>query len=266
MTCTPEIVGTIDVRGGRLLIKLKSAREIAIMREAGRIVAECHAALAERVQPGVSTRELDRFVEQFLKDRGATPSFKGYRGFPGSICVSVDDVICHGIPGRDRLKAGQVITIDIGAYYKGYHGDSAWTYAVGEVSPEIRQLMDVTQQCLFAGIEAARVGNRIGDIGHAIQTLAESHGYGVVRDFIGHGLGQELHESPEVPHYGTPGTGLALRSGMTIAIEPMITLGDYRVKVDPDGWTARTSDGSICVQYEHTIAITDNGPEILTKL
>ena len=234
------------------------------MREAGRLVAQCHAALVERVKPGVSTRELDRFVEEFLKERGATPSFKGYRGFPGSICVSVDDVICHGIPSRDRLRAGQVITIDIGAHYKGYHGDSAWTYAVGEVSPEIQKLMDVTREALFAGIAAAQPGNRIGDIGHAIQSLAESHGYGVVRDFIGHGLGQDLHEAPEVPHYGTPGTGFALRPGMTIAIEPMITLGDYHVRVDADGWTARTVDASICVQYEHTIAITDNGPEILT--
>lgn len=248
------------------MIKLKSARELAIMREAGRMVAECHAALAERVRPGVSTRELDRFVEHFFKERGATPSFKGFDGFPGSICVSIDDVICHGMPGPRRLKAGEVITIDIGAFYKGYHGDSAWSYAVGEVSPEIRKLMDVTHESLFAGIAAAQAGNHMGDIGYAIQTLAESHGYGVVRDFIGHGVGQDLHEAPEVPHYGTPGTGLTLRPGMVIAIEPMITLGDYRVKVDGDGWTARTVDGSICVQYEHTLAITENGPEILTQL
>ncbi len=240
------------------------------MREAGQLVAECHAHLAERVKPGVSTRELDRFVEQYLKERGATPSFKGYgppnSPFPGSICASVNDVICHGFPSGYRLKEGDVITIDIGAHYKGYHGDSAWTYAVGHVSPEIQKLMSVTQEALFAGIAAAIPGNRIGDIGHAIQTLAESHGYGVVRDFIGHGLGQDLHEAPEVPHYGTPGTGYALRSGMTIAIEPMITMGDYRVRMDRDGWTARTVDGSICVQYEHTIAITENGPEIFTKL
>jgi len=240
------------------------------MREAGRIVAECHAALAERVKPGVTTRELDRFVEQFLAERGATPSFKGYgppnSPFPGSICASVNDVICHGFPSGTRLKEGDVITIDIGAHYKGYHGDSAWSYAVGQVSPEIQKLMSVTHDALFAGIAAAVPGNRIGDIGHAIQTLAESHGYGVVRDFIGHGLGQDLHESPEVPHYGTPGTGYSLRPGMTIAIEPMITMGDYRVRMDRDGWTARTVDGSICVQYEHTIAITENGPEIFTKL
>lgn len=248
------------------MIKLKSPREIAIMREAGRMVAECHAALAERVKPGVSTRELDRFVERFFTERGAKPSFKGYNGFPGSACVSINEVICHGIPGSRRLKPGEVITIDIGAFYKGYHGDSAWTYAVGEVSPEVQKLMEVTKETLFAGIAQAQVGNRIGDIGHAIQTLAEPQGYGVVRDFIGHGVGQDLHESPEVPHYGTPGTGVILRPGMTIAIEPMITLGAYDVKVDADGWTARTADGSICVQYEHTIAITENGPEILTQL
>jgi len=248
------------------LIKLKSQREIAIMRDAGRIVAECHAALAEKVRPGVTTRELDRFVEQFLARYHATPSFKGYNGFPASICASVDDVICHGFPSNKKLKPGQVITIDIGAYYKGYHGDSAWTYAVGEVSPSVQELMRVTQEALYAAIAVALPGNRMGDIGHAIQTLAEAHGFGVVRDYIGHGVGQDLHEPPEVPHYGTPGTGLILRPGLTIAIEPMITLGDYHTKLDPDGWTARTVDGSICVQYEHTIAITENGPEILTKL
>lgn len=249
-----------------MLIRLKSQREIAIMRDAGRIVAECHAALAEKIEPGITTKELDEFVEQFLLKHNATPSFKGYNGFPASICASVDDVICHGFPSRKRLKAGQVVTIDIGAYYKGYHGDSAWTYAVGEVSPSVQELMRVTEEALYAAIAVALPGNRMGDIGHAIQSLAESHGFGVVRDYIGHGVGQDLHEPPEVPHYGQPGTGITLRSGMTIAIEPMITLGDWRSKLDPDGWTARTVDGSICVQYEHTIAITDNGPEILTKL
>lgn len=248
------------------MIKLKSAREIAIMREAGRIVAECHAALAERVVPGVSTRELDSFVESLLRKKGATPSFKGYHGFPASICTSINDVICHGIPGSQRLKDGDVITIDIGAFYQGYHGDSAWTYAVGQVSPEIQKLMDVTLASLMAGIEQARSGNRLGDISHAIQSLAESHGYGVVREFTGHGVGQEMHEDPQVPHYGSPGTGRELRAGMTLAIEPMITMGDWRCTIDADGWTARTVDGSICVQYEHTVAITPDGPEILTQL
>lgn len=249
---------------------LKSPREIAIMREAGRIVAECHAALKERIEPGVSTRELDRFVEQFLRSKGATPSFKNYQVgnlvYPASICVAVNDVICHGIPGPSRLKPGDVITIDIGAYYKGYHGDSAWTYAVGQVSPEVARLMEVTQDCLYAGIAQTKAGNRVGDVGHAIQSLAESHGFGVVRDFTGHGLGQKLHEPPTVPHFGVPGTGAQLKVGMTIAIEPMITLGTWEIKMDPDGWTARTADQSICVQYEHTVAITDEGPVILTEL
>ncbi|HEY3363671.1 MAG TPA: type I methionyl aminopeptidase [Symbiobacteriaceae bacterium] len=248
------------------MTKLKSPQEIAILRMAGRIVAEAHAALAERVKPGVSTAELDRFVEDLIRSRDAIPSFKGHQGFPATICVAVNDVICHGIPGPYRLVEGDLITIDIGACHHGYHGDSAWTYAVGEVAPVVRKLMDVARECLFVGIAVARPGNRIGDIGHAIQTLAGSHGMGVVREFIGHGVGQSLWENPPVPHFGTPGTGLPLKVGMTIAIEPMITLGDWRATVDPDGWTARTVDGSLCAQYEHTIAITDDGPVILTEL
>ncbi|HYF92993.1 MAG TPA: type I methionyl aminopeptidase [Symbiobacteriaceae bacterium] len=248
------------------MIKLKSPREIAIMREAGRMVAECHAALAEHVRPGVSTLELDRLVEGWIRQKGAIPSFKGHNGFPGSICVAVNDVICHGIPGKYRLKSGDVLTVDIGAFYKGYHGDSAWTYPVGQVSPLIENLMEITLECLHAGIGAAVAGKRVGDIGHAIQTLAESRGMGVVREFTGHGVGQDLWESPPIPHFGLPGTGTALRSGMVLAIEPMITLGDWRASVDADGWTARTVDGSVCVQYEHTLAITDEGPVVLTEV
>lgn len=236
------------------------------MREAGLIVAECHAMLAEKIRPGVATRELDRLVEDYIIKRGATPSFKGYSGFPASICVAVDDVICHGFPSKEKLKEGQIVTIDIGAFYKGYHGDRAWTYPVGQISPEAAKLMAETEKCLHLGIEAARAGNRTGDIGHAIQSYAEGLGYGVVREFTGHGVGQELHESPTVPHFGKPGMGTVLRAGMTIAIEPMITLGDWRSKVDADEWTARTVDGSLCAQYEHTIAITDDGPVILTVL
>ncbi|HWI51397.1 MAG TPA: type I methionyl aminopeptidase [Symbiobacteriaceae bacterium] len=248
------------------MIKLKSAREIGIMRDAGRIVAECHAALVEHVQPGVSTIELDRLVEGWIRQKGAIPSFKGHNDFPGSICVAINDVICHGIPGKERLKNGDVVTIDIGAYYKGYHGDSAWTYTVGEVSPAVRGLMETTLECLRAGIAQAVAGHRVGDIGHAIQSLAEGRGYGVVRQFTGHGVGQDLWEPPTIPHYGRPGMGTVLRNGVVIAIEPMITLGDWRAVVDDDEWTARTVDGSLCVQYEHTIAITEDGPVVLTEL
>jgi methionyl aminopeptidase len=248
------------------VIKLKSPREIAIMREAGRIVARCHAALAEWVKPGVTTLELDRRVEELIRREGAIPAFKGHEGFPGSICVALNDVICHGFPSKYRLKEGDVVTFDIGTLYQGYHGDSAWTYAVGEVSPEISRLMDWTREAMFAGVAQARVGNRIGDIGHAIQEYGESRGLGVVRQFQGHGVGQELWEDPAVPNYGRPGSGPAIREGMVLAIEPMLTLGDWRAKVDADGWTARTVDGSICVQYEHTIAVTTDGPVVLTEL
>jgi methionyl aminopeptidase len=248
------------------LIKLKSPREIGLMRDAGRIVAECHMALAERVRPGVTTLELDRFVEGLIHKNGATPTFKGHQGFPGSICVAVNDVICHGFPSKYRLQEGDVVTFDIGATYKGYIGDSAWSYAVGKVSPKVQELMDVTKESLFLGIAQAVPGNRVGDIGHAIQSFAEARGMGVVREFTGHGVGQDLWEQPPIPHYGAPGTGTLLRAGMTIAIEPMLTLGAWEAKTDRDGWTARTVDGSVCVQYEHSIAITDDGPLILTEL
>ncbi|WCF10766.1 type I methionyl aminopeptidase [Paenibacillus thiaminolyticus] len=248
------------------MIILKSNEEIGLMREAGRIVAECHAMLAEAIKPGVATTALDRLVEQHIRSRGAVPSFLGHHGFTASICVAKNDVICHGFPDDQPLEDGDVVTIDIGAHYRGYHGDSGWTYAVGTVSEDIRQLMDACHQSLFLGIEQAVAGNRVGDIGFAIQTFADRHGYGNVRDFTGHGIGQELWEEPPIPHYGRSGTGPRLKQGMVIAIEPMLTLGDYHAYVESDGWTARTADHSICVQYEHTVAITDNGPEILTKL
>lgn len=244
----------------------KSAREIAIMKEAGRIVAECHALLKEKIRPGITTKELDGIAEAFIKHSGAIPSFKGHQGFPAAICTAVNDVICHGIPDSRPLKSGDVITIDVGASIKGYHGDSAWSYAVGKVSPEIERLMRVTKECLFLGIEKARGGNRIGDIGATIQSHAEKHHYGVIRDFCGHGVGRSLWEDPQVPHYGHQGRGVLIMPGLTIAIEPMITNGGWKMKVDPDGWTARTADGSICVQYEHTIAITEGDAVILTQL
>lgn len=248
------------------MIIYKSPREIAIMKEAGRIVAECHAALAEKIKPGISTKELDSIAEAFIKRSGAIPSFKGHQGFPACICTAVNDVICHGIPNSNVLNDGDVITVDIGAKVKGYHGDSAWSYAVGKVAPEVEHLMKVTKECLFLGIEKAQIGNRIGDVGAAIQTHAERYRYGVVRDFCGHGVGRNLWEDPQVPHYGQPGRGALIMPGLTIAIEPMITNGGWKMKVDPDGWTARTLDGSVCIQYEHTIAVTEEETIILTDL
>lgn len=246
------------------MIRLKDPHELAIMREAGRIVADCHVALRPLVKPGVTTGELDQFIEEFIRSRGAEPSFKGYNGYPASSCMSVNDVICHGIPGPERLRDGDIISIDLGAYYKGYHGDSAWTYAVGDVAPEVRRLMDVTLEALRRGIAAARVGNRLGDISHAIQSYAEAEGMGVVREFTGHGIGRAMHEAPSLPHYGPPGVGPVLREGLVLAIEPMLTLGDWRARIEADGWTARTVDGSLCAQYEHTVAITADGPVIFT--
>ncbi|GKU80101.1 type I methionyl aminopeptidase [Paenibacillus sp. L3-i20] len=248
------------------MIILKSDEEIKIMREAGRIVAECHAFLAETIKPGITTLTLDKYIEERIRSRGATPSFKGYNGFTASICVAKNDVICHGFPDANPLVDGDVVTIDVGAFYKGYHGDSGWTYAVGSVAPDIEKLMQVCHQGLMLGIEQAVAGNRIGDIGYTIDTYANQFGYGNVREFTGHAVGQQLQEEPSVPHYGKKGHGVQLKKGMVLAIEPMFTLGSWRSFVESDGWTARTIDKSICVQYEHTVAITDNGPQILTVL
>ncbi|WP_025680971.1 type I methionyl aminopeptidase [Paenibacillus massiliensis] len=248
------------------MIIVKTDQEIELMREAGRIVAECHALLGELVKPGATTIDIDRLVEEKIRSRGAAPSFKGHQGFPASICTAKNDVICHGFPDSVPLKDGDVITIDIGAFYQGFHGDSGWTYTVGTVSPDIEQLMKVCHQSLLLGIEQAFAGNRIGDIGYAIDSHAQRFGYGNVRDFTGHAIGRELWEEPTVPHYGTKGSGVLLVKGMVLAIEPLLTLGDWRSYVERDGWTTRTIDRSICVQYEHTVAITDHGPQILTVL
>ncbi|QJC53405.1 type I methionyl aminopeptidase [Paenibacillus albicereus] len=245
---------------------VKSKEELAVMRQAGRIVAECHELLKERVKPGVTTLELDRLVEEKIRQRGAVPSFKGHHGFAYSICSAPNDVICHGFPDGRPLAEGDVISIDIGAFYQGFHGDSAWTYAVGDVSEPIRRLMHDCHEALFLGIGEAVAGRHVGDIGAGIDRLARARGYGNVRDFSGHGVGRELWEEPSVPHYGLPGKGPLLQNGLVLAIEPMFTLGDWRAFVDSDGWTARTADGSICVQYEHSVAITEDGPQILTVL
>ena len=249
-----------------MIIK-KSTREIGLMREAGRIVALAHQEVQKHIKPGISTLELDRIVEQVIRANGATPSFKGYNGFPGSICASINEVVIHGIPKATTiLKDGDIIAIDIGACYKGYHGDSAWSYYVGKINPNDEKLMNVTKEAVYKGLEQAKPGNRLGDISAAIGKYAKSYGYGVVEEFTGHGVGRNLHEDPAIPNYGIPNTGPLLQPGMTLAIEPMINAGTKKVKILSDGWTTITSDRKKSAHFEHTILITDDGCEILTQL
>ncbi|MGC5325534.1 type I methionyl aminopeptidase [Brevibacillus sp. SYSU BS000544] len=248
------------------MIRIKTTEQIAKMREAGKIVALCHQEIAKVMKPGVTTWEIDQLAEEFLASHYATPEQKGYQGYPFATCASVNDVICHGFPSREQLQEGDIVTIDMVVNLNGWLADSAWSYTVGKVSREAKDLLKVTKQALFVGIEQATVGKRIGDISHAIQTFAESLGYGVVREFTGHGIGTDIHEDPVVPHAGKPNRGTRLKEGMVITIEPMLTIGDYYATVDDDGWTARTLDGSLAAQYEHTIAITSKGPQILTCL
>jgi methionyl aminopeptidase len=248
------------------LIVRKSAAELEAMREGGRITAACLKLLAENVRPGVTTRELDRMAEDFIRSHGGAPEFKGYQGFPASICASPNAMIVHGIPGSYRLKPGDIISLDVGVRYEGFVTDSATTVAVGEVPEEAKGLLSITRQCLSAATEQVRVGKRLGDIGHAIQALAESRGYGVVRDLVSHGVGRKMHEDPQIPNYGRPGTGPRLLPGMTFAIEPMITLGDHDIRVSEwDGWSIYTADNSLAAHYEHTVAVTENGPWVLTE-
>ena len=247
------------------MIVIKSNREVELMRIAGRIVALAHRKVAEAIAPGVSTLELDLIAEKTIRDCGAIPSFKGYGGFPGSICASINDVVVHGIPKKNiKLKDGDIISIDIGAEYKGYHGDSAKTHPVGNISPEKQRLIDVTKQSFYEGLKYAKPNNRLSDISHAIQTYVEENGFGIVRDFTGHGIGRKLNEDPAIPNYGIAGTGPLLRKGMALAIEPMVSMGNYKVRILKDDWTTVTVDGSDSAHYEHTIVITDDGYEILT--
>jgi methionyl aminopeptidase len=254
------------------LIVRKSRSELEAMREGGRITAACLQLLSENVRAGVTTRELDAMAEDFIRSNGGKPEFKGYPGapgapgFPGSICASPNAMIVHGIPGSYRLKDGDVISLDVGVRYEGFVTDSATTVAVGEIPRDAEGLLKTTQQCLAAAAEQVRVGQRLGDIGHAIQSLAESRGYGVVRDLVSHGVGRKMHEDPQIPNYGRPGTGPRLQPGMTFAIEPMITLGDYDIRISEwDGWSIYTADNSLSAHYEHTVAVTENGPWILTE-
>lgn len=248
------------------MIVLKTSRELAIMREAGRISAMALKVAGEAVEPGVSTWEIDRVARKYIESQGAVPSFLGYGGFPASACISVNNVVIHGIPSKRQIvKAGDIVSIDIGAIYEGYNGDNAFTFACGDISAEAQRLLDATRESLYEGIKQAKAGNRLGDIGSAVQRYVEARGYSVVRDFVGHGVGAKLHEDPSVPNYGTPGRGVRLLPGMTIAIEPMVNQGRHEVQVQKDGWTTVTRDGKLSAHFEHTVAITPDGPVILTK-
>ncbi|WP_040206230.1 type I methionyl aminopeptidase [Neobacillus jeddahensis] len=247
------------------MIVLKSQREIEAMKKAGDILAACHKEIAKRIKPGITTWEIEMFVDEFLKKNGAKPEQKGYKGYEYATCASINDEVCHGFPRKEPLKEGDIVTIDMVVNYNGALADSAWSYPVGNVSEETDHLLSVTKEALYKGIEQAVVGNRIGDIGHAIQTYVEGEGLSVVREFIGHGIGAVIHEKPDVPHYGLPGKGARIKEGMVFTIEPMVNIGRYQTKMDDNGWTARTIDGKYSAQYEHTLAITKDGPIILTE-
>ena len=246
------------------MIAIKSERELALMRQACKITAAARALAGEMVRPGVSTKQIDAAVHDFIVSQGAKPSFLGYHGYPASVCISVNDTVIHGIPGGYVLQEGDIVSIDVGAFYKGYHGDCAATFPCGAISTQAQKLIDVTKQSFYEGLRFATPGHRVSDISHAIQTYVESNGFSVVRSFVGHGVGAQLHEEPEVPNFGNPGRGPRLLRGMTLAIEPMVNDGVYDVKVLKDGWTTVTADGKLSAHYENTVLITDGEPEILT--
>jgi methionyl aminopeptidase len=248
------------------MINLKSSHELARMREAGRIVAEVLACIREKVAPGVTTAELDALAYQIIVGYGAKPSFKGYRGFPASLCTSVNEEVVHGIPGERVLQKGDIVSVDVGAIYRGYQGDAAITLGVGKVNGVAQHLMAVAAEALQAGIAQSRAGRRTGDISWAIQKYAERNGYGVVREYTGHGIGREMHEEPQIPNFGKPRRGVLLKPGMTFALEPMVTVGDYHTRVLEDDWTVVTLDGQLSAHFEHTVAVTEGEPEILTRL
>ncbi len=247
------------------MIVLKTGRELKIMREACRISAGALQTIGKAVEPGITTAELDKLAEDYILSQGGTPNFKNYQGFPATACISINNEVIHGIPSRQRkLKQGDIVSIDLGAKFEGYHGDNAATFACGDISDEAKRLMDITEQSLYKGIAAAVSGGRIGDIGYAVQSFVEANGFSVVRKFVGHGIGTNLHEAPEVPNFGTKGRGIRLMPGMTLAIEPMVNAGGYDVKILPDGWTVLTKDGSLSCHFEHTVVITNDGPKIMT--
>lgn len=247
------------------MISIKSDREIELLKEAGRLTYLTHKEVEKHIKPGITTNELDKIAESFILSTGSIPSFKNYNGFPKSICTSVNDEVVHGIPSNRKLKEGDIISVDIGVCYKGYHGDSAWTYAVGDISKEKKYLMEHTEKALFEGLSMVKAGNKLGDVCSKIGEYATSHKLGIVRELVGHGVGSHLHEDPEIPNYGTPNTGVVLKSGMVLAIEPMLNLGKDDVCVLEDDWTIVTEDYSPSAHFEHTVLVTDTGYKILTR-
>ena len=246
------------------MIHLKTKEEIEIMRRAGAVVAGALDMVGREIKPGLTTSQLDALIEDFIRSQGAIPAFKGYQGFPAAACISVEDEVVHGIPGRREIKDGEIVSVDVGSLVEGFHGDSARSFGVGEVSAEKRRLLDTTLKSLMSAIDKARKGNRLGEISATVQKVAEEQGYGVVRRLVGHGIGRDLWEEPQVPNFGSPTDGPVLKSGMVVAIEPMVNMGTYEVRTLPDGWTVVTADGQPSAHFEHTVAITDNGPVILT--
>jgi methionyl aminopeptidase len=246
------------------VIELKTREEIEVMRRAGRVVARVLDLAGEVIKPGMSTSELEQLIDSSIRDQGAIPAFKNYQGFPASACISINDEVVHGIPGDRLIEEGDIVSVDVGSIIDGFYGDSARTYAVGEISPEKSRLMKSTLESLLTGIDKARKGNRLGEISAAVQKVAEGHGYGVVRQLVGHGIGRKMHEEPQVPNFGSPGDGPVLKTGMVLAIEPMINMGTYDVKTLPDGWTVVTADGQPSAHFEHMVAILDDGPDVLT--
>lgn len=248
------------------MVILKLSEEIEKARASNRIVAEVLSRLREKVKPGVKTKDLDKFAEEIAEKRGAKPAFKGYHGYPHSLCISINEVVVHGMPSERTLVEGDIVGLDFGVYFQGFYGDATITLPVGKVTEKATRLMQVTEQSLHAGIEQAVSGNRLGDISAAVQKVAEGAGYSVVREFVGHGIGKNLHEEPQIPNFGQKGRGIELKRGMILAIEPMVNEGHYKVQILPDGWTVVTKDGSLSAHFEHSIAITDNGPDILSRL
>ena len=248
------------------MIILKSKEEVELLRKSNQIVANLLSDLRERIKPGITAIELDAYVEKRIREKGAIPAFKGYRNFPANLCISINDQVVHGIPNSRRLNEGDIVSLDLGVILNGFYGDAAITVPVGKISKEAKKLLDVAEKALYKGIEQARTEKRLYDISHAIQTWVEGNGFSVVRDFVGHGVGRELHEDPQIPNFGSPDRGVQLKEGMVLALEPMVNVGTWEIRVEPDGWTAVTKDGSLSAHFEHTIAVTQDGPDILTMI